>query len=162
MDADFDSFYATAAPSLQRLAVALTGDVHAASDLTQDVLVKLLRAWDRLHVDNPHAYARTMLVRQVATSRRTGFLHRERPTAEVTPIGVVADFAELAAESDRLVAALRKLPPRQRQAVVLRYLEDLSTEQTAEAMGCSSGTVKRAAHDGLNSLRNQLTEPAER
>lgn len=89
-------------------------------------------------------------------------LQREVPADEVPDTAPVPDFTATTDEADRLLAALRTLPPRQRQAVVLRYLEDLSTAQTADLMGCAQGTVKRAAHDGLNALRSRLTEHAER
>lgn len=162
METDFATFYADAAPTLQRLATALTGDAHDAADITHAVFERLLLKWPRLHLDNPLAYARTALVRQVATSRRSGFGKREAPTEEVDQRSVVPDFTGAAVESDRLLSALRTLPPRQRQAVVLRYLEDLSTDESADLMGCTQGTVKRAAHDGLNALRARLGEPAER
>jgi RNA polymerase sigma factor (sigma-70 family) len=65
----------------------------------------------------------------------------------------VAD--RVAAEAD-LWTQMHALPPRQRAAVVLRYCEDLSVAQTAELMGCSVGSVKRHASDGLAKLRNRM------
>jgi len=69
---------------------------------------------------------------------------------------------DAAAERSEEVAALRamldKLPERQREAVVLRYFEDLSVEQTADAMGCAAGTVKATVHQAVRTLRRKLQE----
>ena len=162
MESDFGSFYASVAPSVERLAVALTGDRHEASHLTQAVFERQLRKWSRLAVESPHSYARSAQLREIASSRRVGFRKQEMPTDEPPAVAPEPDFSGASDEADRLVTALRTLPARQRQAVVLRYLEDLSTAQTADLMGCTQGTVKRAAYDGLNALRSRLTEHSER
>lgn len=68
----------------------------------------------------------------------------------------MADTSDRIAQADdrhTLLKALAKLPTRQREAVVLRYWEDLSEIQTAEAMGCSVGTVKSNAAKGIAKLR---------
>jgi RNA polymerase sigma factor (sigma-70 family) len=64
--------------------------------------------------------------------------------------------AELAEQRDRLRAVLDDLPERQREAVVLRFLEELSVEDTAAAMQCATGTVKATVHQALRSLRQRL------
>ncbi|MBM9460755.1 sigma-70 family RNA polymerase sigma factor [Nocardioides sp. zg-536] len=104
---------------------------------------------DRDH--RPEAGCSGLRLRLVLRERGTlGRAARPRPDRGPTRSG------------ERLLAALRALPVRQRQAVVLRYLEDLSTAETAGLMGCTQGTVKRAAHDSLRALRSTLTEHAKR
>jgi RNA polymerase sigma factor (sigma-70 family) len=102
---------------------------------------------------------RRIVVTCLADERRRGFARRERPS-ERTPDRFVADHA--AGTTDRLAAeqALASLPPRQRAAIVLRYWEDQSIEQTARLLGCSTGTVKSQCARGLATLRAQLTATA--
>jgi len=68
------------------------------------------------------------------------------------------DFAVGHADRDEVLAALRSLGPRQRACVVLRYYEDLSVEQTADILGCSTGTVKSQAARGLETLRRAIDQ----
>jgi RNA polymerase sigma factor (sigma-70 family) len=60
-----------------------------------------------------------------------------------------------------LLPAVMELPTRQRAVLVLRYFQDLSVEQTAAALGCSTGTVKSQTHHGLSKLRKALGDPAD-
>ena len=69
---------------------------------------------------------------------------------------MVADVTDQIAAAADLWSDLHALPPRPRAAVVLRYCEDLSVAQTSELMGCSVGSVKRHASDGLAKLRNRM------
>lgn len=73
------------------------------------------------------------------------------------PIGAATEFGE---SREALRQTLADLPDRQREAVVLRYFEDLSVEQTAELMGCAAGTVKATVHQALRSLRKKLSSLA--
>src|SRR5207244_118795 len=66
--------------------------------------------------------------------------------------------AERSEERDRLRSVLADLPDRQREAIVLRFLEELSVEETAAAMGCAEGTVKATVHQALRSLRQRLKQ----
>ena len=155
-DEQFDEFaelVATVSPSLRRLALALTGDAHRSEDAVQATLERLFLAWPRLAVRDPVAYARSALVRQVATERRRAWWRREVSVdvlPEPSPTGVGHD--------DRMVLLdhLARLPTRQRHTVVLRYLEDLPVVEVARLLGCAEGTVKRAAYDGLRTLRAEL------
>lgn len=64
--------------------------------------------------------------------------------------------SELSEARDALSETLSALPERQREAIILRYFEDLSVEETARAMGCAAGTVKATVHQALRSLRRRL------
>lgn len=146
-----------ASPGLLRLAYRLTGDTHLAEDLLQAALWRVVRRWSRAS-DNPVAYARRALVNLATDDWR----RRRRQPSEVLD-GVTHDSETASPDSaaedrDSLVQALRTLPARQRTALVLRYWEDLSVEQTAALMRCSEGTVKSTCSKGLERLRGVLEE----
>ena len=155
-DAAFDAFVAASSPSLLRLAYRLTADVHLAEDLLQGALWRVAKQWSRAR-EHPGAYARRTLVNLAADARR----HRRRRPVEVglDDLGDRADRAPVDQLEDRdvLLAALRDLPPRQRTVVVLRYWEDMSIDETAALLGCSTGNVKSTASRGLERLRGVLT-----
>jgi RNA polymerase sigma-70 factor (sigma-E family) len=151
---DFESWLLAREASLQRTAVLLTGDPHAAQDLVQTTLVKLYRAWPRLEdhgrVD---AYARKILVNEHRTAWRRPWRRRE-VVSELVP-----ETASPATEYDDVREAVwafvATLPPRQRAVLVLRYYEDLTEAETAELLGISVGTVKSQASRALAALRER-------
>jgi RNA polymerase sigma-70 factor (sigma-E family) len=145
---------------LRRTAFLLCGDWHTADDLTSTVLVKLLRHWKRaVRFDNLDAYVRRMLLRAWLDERRRPW-HRRETAAEMLPDRAGVNDAGAAETDERLavLSLLGALPPRRRAVLVLRYYCDLSVEETAEAMGCSEGTVKSQTSRALDSLRASLGE----
>ncbi|MGW1952105.1 SigE family RNA polymerase sigma factor [Streptomyces sp. NPDC001920] len=156
-DSEFQSFVIGRWPRLMRTAFLLTGEQHAAEDLVQTTLEQVYVAWRRVgSADDPEAYVRRVMIN--AHARR----HRRRLREFLAPkddCGLVREVAEagdrIAQAEDRstLLTALAQLPVRQREAVVLRYWEDLTETQTAEAMGCSVGAVKSNASKGIAKLR---------
>lgn len=154
-DEEFRRFVDIAWPRLLRTAYLLAGDRHAAEDLAQQALERAYVAWSRVAgADDPYAYVRRILVNEHARRHR-----RRVPERLVDSLPDGAERAgpggvERVADRTALLAALGTLPPRQRLAVVLRYWEDLSESQAAEAMGCSVGTVKSQASKGLARLRS--------
>lgn len=155
--ADFEVFVAEASPALLRLAFRLTGDRQLAEDLLQAALWRVVKHWEPAS-NSPIAYARQVLV-NLATD---GWRKRRRLPSEVMtgwlPDAIVPETTDAFGDRQVLVAALRALPRRQRTALVLRYWEDLSVEQTAQLMGCSAGTVKSTCSKGLQRLRGVLEE----
>jgi RNA polymerase sigma-70 factor (sigma-E family) len=151
----FREFVEGRSASLLRTAYLVVGDHQLAQDLVQESLIKTYMAWRRLRdVGNAEAYARRVVVTtSVSWRRKRSFA--ERPV-EALPGVVGADVADLVATETDLWTQLRALPPRQRAAVVLRYYEDLSVAETADLMGCSVGSVKRHASDGLAKLRDRM------
>lgn len=151
----FHEFVAGRSAGLLRTAYLVVGDYQLAQDLVQESLIKTYMAWRRLRdVGNAEAYARRVVVTtSISWRRRRSFA--ERPV-EVLPGVVEPDVGDLVAAEADLWTQLRALPPRQRAAVVLRYYEDLSIAETAELMGCSVGSVKRHASDGLAKLRHRM------
>lgn len=152
--AEFERFAATQLSSLLRPAYYLTGDWHLAQDLVQTTLVKMCGAWARLKPDIDRvAYARTVLVNVYrdhlrSERRRSGLLRR---AAAPTPAEAI-DVAERDYQRELLMA----LPPKQRAVVVLRFLEDLSIQQTADCLGVTTGTVKSQTSDALSALRSAI------
>ena len=144
---------------LVRTATLLTaGDRHSAEDLVQSTLTKLYVAWPAVQrADNRLAYARRALVNAFSDERRRLWRRRERPTAEVPDSAGADQRSEPLA--DGLRAALAALPPRMRAAVVLRYFHELSVAETAQALGCSQGSVKSQTSRGLALLRTALQTP---
>jgi RNA polymerase sigma-70 factor (sigma-E family) len=153
---DFDAFYESTAPGAYRLALALTGSPHEAQDLTQAVFERLYRRWRRLSIEDPQAFVRVVTARTFISERRRARWSREQPLPEA-PVRHDNDFSDVVAESGALLDALRRLPLRQREAVVLRYLEDMPVAEVAALMRCSPGSVKRSASDGLRNLRAALS-----
>ncbi len=151
----FSGFVEARSASLFRAAYLMVGDHQLAQDLLQEALVKTLVAWPRLRDrDNVEAYTRRIIVTTSISWRRRRSFH-ERPT-ERLPEAVGPDPAEVTVTHDAVVSALLTVPPRQRAAIVLRYYQDLTEAQTAEAMGCSVGAVKSQTSAGLKRLRDSL------
>lgn len=154
-EAEFRSYAAANMRALRRTAFLLCGDWHHADDVVQNVLTKLYCNWTRIQRrERVDAYVRTMVVRATFDRRRRLFWRRElsTPAPPETPFEVDDHF------EDRLVllAALAKMPPRQRAVLVLRFFDDLDVAETAAALGCTTGTVKSQTARGLSNLRTLL------
>jgi RNA polymerase sigma-70 factor (sigma-E family) len=146
----FADFVATRSAAVRRLALAMTGDWHRADDLAQDVFVKLYLAWPLREPAAGDAWLRTTLVRSWIDETRRPWRRHER-TSEAVPETVAP--APPSGEAAVVVDVLRRLPPRQRACLVLRFLEDWSVEQTAQALCCSIGTVKSQTSRALDAIR---------
>ncbi|BBH70323.1 RNA polymerase sigma24 factor [Actinoplanes sp. OR16] len=139
----------------RRTAYLLCGDWHAADDLVSIALVRLYRHWGRVSaVEHPEAYVRQILVRTMLNERRRSW-RREQPMVAV-PDRPVTGGPESVADRQMFVALLGELPPRRRAVLVLRYFCDLSVEETAAQLGCSTGTVKSQTARALETLRTRL------
>ena len=151
------ALYRGHALGLTRLAFIVLGDRQSAEDVVQEAFCGLFRAWDRLPEDtNVLGYLRVSVV----NGCRTVIRRRKRtPQSMAIPPAPSAEAAMLVGEERRAaVAALRRLPPRQREALVLRYFADLPEQETAEAMGISRGTVKSTTARALAALGRMLRE----
>ena len=147
--------------SLVRLAVLLVDDDGSAEDLVQDAFARLHRRWGRLRdEDAAYGYLRTCVVngsrsrlRRLRTARRYVAPHSpDDPSPE--------GHAILREEHAAVRAALRELPARQREVLVLRYWSDLSEAEIAGTLGISRGAVKSHASRGLAALTRSLEGPA--
>jgi RNA polymerase sigma-70 factor (sigma-E family) len=149
----FAEFVRGCSRRLQRTAWLLTGDWSGAEDLTQTALAKCWVRWSRVRrADNAEAYARRVLVTTFLGWRRRRWTG-ELAVSYLPESPAPGDDFGAADLRDALMAALRRLPPRQRAVVALRYFEDLTEAQTAAALGCSVGTVKSQAARALTTLR---------
>jgi RNA polymerase sigma-70 factor (sigma-E family) len=159
--AEFAEFVSARSAALHRAAYLMVGDAGLAQDLVQEALTKTYVAWPRLHdIGNAEAYTRKAITTTaISWFRRKQWSH-ERPTGRVPETGA-AGHAEAATQSAWLWEALLGLPARQRAAIVLRYYEDLTEAQTAEAMGCAVGTVKSQVSAGISKLRERLGSDPE-
>ncbi|MPZ60120.1 MAG: SigE family RNA polymerase sigma factor [Propionibacteriales bacterium] len=145
-------------PLLRTATLLASGDSHRAEDLVQTVLLRMYVAWPRIRHETRDAYARRTLVNAHLDERRRPHLRHERTHAELPDV-VVEDAAPTDTET-AVFRALAELPPRMRAAVVLRHLYDVSVSDTADALGCSEGTVKSQTARGLAQLRAALPELA--
>ncbi|MEU3951937.1 SigE family RNA polymerase sigma factor [Streptomyces achromogenes] len=156
-DEEFQSFMVGRWPRLMRTAFLLTGEQHAAEDLVQSTLEQVYTAWRRVgSADDPEAYVRRVMINVHARKHRRRLREFLAPRDDSGLVREVADTGDRIAQADdrsALLKALAQLPARQREAVVLRYWEDLTETQAAEAMGCSVGTVKSSAAKGIAKLR---------
>jgi RNA polymerase sigma-70 factor (sigma-E family) len=148
-------------PALRRVAYLLCGDWHTADDVLSAALVRLLLHWPKVSAaDNVDGYVRQVLVRAMLNERRRPW-HRERPRDAVPEPPPVAPGTDAVDDRVSLLALLDELPPRRRAVVVLRYCCDLSVEETARELGCSTGTVKSQAARALDTLRDRLNAEEE-
>ena len=160
--------YEAHALSLARLALVMLGDAAAAEDVVQDAFLGLYRRWDRLA--DPAAaqsYLRTSVLNGCRTALRRRARHgalsarADAQAAVLTaPSLESAEATVTRGEEHRAVlAAIRRLPARQREALVLRYYLDLTEDQTAEAMRVSRGTVKSATSRAVAAVGRMIGAP---
>ncbi|MFD3992137.1 SigE family RNA polymerase sigma factor [Streptomyces sp. NPDC058548] len=152
---EFLQFAAARTGPLFRSACLLTsGDTHLAEDLTQETLGRMYAQWGRMaRIGNPAAYAQTVLV-------RTFLSHQRRRSATERPLGELPDRAPDNGEDPALrialLDALAGLAAKDRAVVVLRYWEDRSIEETADALHVSSAAVRTRSVRALAKLRERL------
>jgi len=144
---------------LHKAAYLLCGDGHRADDIVQATLTALYRHWHRASAaQNIDAYVHRMLVRRFLDEKRLAWsrvlllsYQLDRPAP--APDGYV--------DADAVRAALGSLPRGQRAVLVLRYLCDMSVEDTASALRCSTGNVKSQTARALEAMRARLASPAD-
>jgi RNA polymerase sigma-70 factor (sigma-E family) len=152
-----EGLYRAHAPEALRLAYLLTGERALAEDLVQDAFVKVLgRFHDLRNRDAFWWYLRRTIVNLARSQFRRrrverAWLGRQRPAEAAPPPDDLG-------ERDRLQRALMTLRPEQRAAIVLRYYEDLSEADTAQALGVAVGTVKSMVSRGMDRLRAELPD----
>jgi RNA polymerase sigma-70 factor (sigma-E family) len=145
--------------ALKKLAFLMTGDQPTAEDIVQDAFLGLCRRWRSLDdADNALGYLRTSVLNGCRSVHRVRF-RRQGITLDAPGDTASAEDIALLGEANRQVlAGIRRLPARQREAVVLRYYLDMTEDQAAQAMGVSRGTVKSATSRGLAALARMLEE----
>jgi RNA polymerase sigma factor (sigma-70 family) len=126
-----------------------------AEDCFQETFIAALRAYPRLRADsNLRAWVLTIAHRKAIDSHRRR-ARRALPVADID--GLDTRSGSSAQEPDgELWLAVRKLPPRQRSAVALRFIADLAHREIATAIGCSEEAARRSLHEGLQKLRAEV------
>jgi RNA polymerase sigma-70 factor (sigma-E family) len=153
-DAEFTDYMSARMPALRRLARLLCQDWATADDLLQVAMTKTYVHWSKAaRADNTDAYVRAILVREFVEQRRSSWTRRVSLTDRPLELPVVAPDHDNAIDLRTAVAAL---PPRQRAVLVLRYYCDLNVDQTADALGCTPGTVKSQTAKALSTLRQAI------
>jgi RNA polymerase sigma factor (sigma-70 family) len=147
----FQSFLDGHREIVWRFLVSAVGAAEA-DDCFQETFIAALRAYPRLRPgSNTRAWVLTIAHRKALDAHRA---RARRATPVADPAAVDGRGQSVAvAPDDALWAAVRGLPPRQRSAVVLRYLADLPHREIAAAIGCSEEAARRSLHEGLTTLR---------
>lgn len=156
--AEFVAFVQACQHRLLRSAYLVCGDHHLAEDLLQGALVKLALRWPQVRDGHPEAFLRTVMYRDAVSWWRRW---RREDLSDVVPEPVPPDGAEELSTRVVFENALRRLPPRQRAVLVLRYFDDLTEARTAEVLGVAVGTVKSQANAALRRLRELAPELGE-
>jgi RNA polymerase sigma-70 factor (sigma-E family) len=157
-DGEFADYMTARLPALRRLAFLLCQDWHRADDLAQAAAIKAYTHWARAaRADNTDAYVNAILVREFLHERRSAWTRRVSLTEPPETPAIQTDHDV----SLDLQSAVLALPPRQRAVLVLRFYCDLNTFQTAEALGCTPGTVKSQTAKALDSLRRVMSGSAD-
>jgi RNA polymerase sigma-70 factor (ECF subfamily) len=150
--------------SWYRMSLSLLSNPDIAHDATQETAIRFMKQLPGFRGDSQ---LRTWslgiclnVVREIRRwSRGHGSLDEGSEAANASDTSPLPDMAaERSEEIGALRAMLVTLPDRQREAVVLRFFEDLSVEQTARAMKCATGTVKATVHQALRALRRKLEQ----
>ena len=152
----FDEFYESYFDRVARALVLAGADRDAARDATQEAFARALRRWRKVRdMDRPDGWVYVVAMNQLRDTWRRGERRRER-ALDVDDDAV--DNTSGVATRLSVREAIATLPPRQRQAVVLRYLADLSIADVADAMGCATGTVKATLHQAMRNMRVELDD----
>lgn len=149
------ALYQAHALSLARLALLMLGDRAAAEDVVQDAFLGLYRRWGKLaNTDAAVGYLRA----SVLNGCRTALKRRSRPAIHFDdqPLESAETALLKSEEQQAVIAAIRRLPARQREALVLRYYLDLTEDQAAQAMGASRSAAKSATHRAIVAVGRML------
>jgi RNA polymerase sigma-70 factor (sigma-E family) len=152
---DFEDYVRIRHDNLMRSARRLVADPLDAQDLLQTALMRTYRRWDRI-ADKRLADA---YLRRVMINTRTQWWRArklEELPVEQLPDASVEDSTDQHADRALLIDIMRVLAPQQRRVVVLRHWEQMSTDETAAALGMAPGAVKSTLHRALARLRQEL------
>jgi RNA polymerase sigma factor (sigma-70 family) len=154
---DFESFCHEVYLPLVRMLTLYCGDPEVARDIAQESMIKVSSRWRAVQqMDNPRGWTWKVSI-NLANS------HFRRKKLEQRSFRVLGNSGHLMVHQDRdlsleisIRSMLQALPPRQREALVLRYYQDMPVAEVSDVMGCSSSTVKKLAARGLAAMRNTM------
>jgi RNA polymerase sigma-70 factor (sigma-E family) len=149
---DFAKFYAASRDDCLRIVLISVGNRQLAEDLVAEAFTKAWMSWRKVHgLDEPRAW-----VVRTALNAHVSWWRRHRREVALGSHDAVVDANHDPALDSALVAALRRLPVRQREVITLRLLLDLDTATTAKMLGMPSGTVASHLHRALATLRRDI------
>lgn len=151
----FEAFYRREFPRMVAIGFALSGSRPAAEDLAQDAFIAAHQSWDRIgRYENPQAWVRRVMVNRSVSAYRS----RLSEARAILRLGGQRQSVvePMDPEDAAFWAAVRGLPTRQRQAVVLHYVEDLAVSEIAETLGCAVNTAKAHLHKARKNLAVKL------
>jgi RNA polymerase sigma-70 factor (sigma-E family) len=155
-DLDFVEALRAELPRVQRIARLLTGSAEAADDVVAEAIARCLPRWRAGGIDDGPAYLRRVVVNLSTRRWRRRALALRRDHLAFDWLGASPDLEAAAAERDRTLRAVMRLPVRRRAVVVLRFYDDLPEARIAEVLGISTGTVKSQLSRALGQLRADL------
>jgi RNA polymerase sigma-70 factor (ECF subfamily) len=153
-----------------RFCLGMLRDAELARDATQETALRFLRQLEGFRGESQlRTWSLSIAVNVVREMRRKRGATGSGDDIDLDQLqlaperssGDSADPLEHQEAKDQLRATLQDLPERQREVVTLRFFEELSTEETATAMGCAVGTVKATLHQALRALRTKMTQASE-
>lgn len=149
MNDEFEEFFANHYSVVERSIALTIGDRARAEEVTQEAFARAFRRWRSVStMDRPVAWLYV-----VALNAERSRWRREQNAPSPEPVETSTDHSGAVVTTMMLREAIVRLPPRQRAAIVLRYLADLSIAEVARTMGVADGTVKATIHHALKSLR---------
>jgi RNA polymerase sigma-70 factor (sigma-E family) len=151
-DAEFAEFFATSWDRCLRAVAASIGDMTLAEDQTAEAFA---RAWASWHKVSHHPAPRAWVVRTALNTGASWWQRRRKETALTTHDVAAADSRESGLDT-AVLTALRRLPARQREVIVLRVFLDLDIDTTARQLGIAPGTVRAHLSRAMTALRNEL------
>ena len=158
--ASFDKLVLDHLPAMQRLAVRLTGDPHAAEDLMQEALLKAVRFCGTFRGESSFS---TWMTRIVIHAFRDSLANKERRIVVEQPSDQLEEtlpsplfIAQSRDMAEHIAALISSLPARQREVLVLTAYEHLTTAQAAEVLGLTEQNVRTTLHYARQKLRQQL------
>ncbi|MFN8052460.1 MAG: SigE family RNA polymerase sigma factor [Acidimicrobiales bacterium] len=151
-EVEFEAAFRELYPRAFGLALRMLGNRAVAEDLAAETMARAYVRWDRLDPER-----RAGWVLKVTSNQAIDLLRRKGHTM----VPEVIDLEDGTALRIALAAAMAKLPRRQREAIALRYLSDLSEAETAAALGIGVGSVKTHTHRGLTALRQTFDGPLD-
>jgi RNA polymerase sigma factor (sigma-70 family) len=148
--------------SLVRLARLFVDDRDAAEDIVQEAFLRLARHAGRIETDDrAPAYLRSIVLNLARDHNRRGLVSLRHQATRGRDLDVQTDAADrlvASEEHQRVLDAVRHLPPRQRDCIALRYFEECSIDVIAATLGVSANSVKTHLQRGLASLDRALVE----
>lgn len=145
----FDELFERERLAMVRVAYLIAGSTAVAEEVTQEAFVTVFERWDRLE-------SRGGYLRQCVVNKAVSAVRRQRRGDELTAMSLSLLPAEVAPAHDDMLDAVRRLAPRARALVVLRYYDHLTLQEIADVLQIPTGTVKSGLHRALAELREVL------